>query len=256
VLDLANPCEPTEVGQLGMPQLAYDGLQVIDMSGPWAPIEVARLKTPHVCGVGILGGDLAYLLAGWYPDLALYVLDVSTPRTPQRLGGWDLRQISVLGDSSIPAGGLAVSDGIALVADPNRGLLVFDVSEPSCPKFVARSALRGATGVDVAGRHAFVTSLASGLHVLDLANPCEPTEVGQLGMPQLAYDVAIRGDLALVADGMGGLRSVDVSDVTAPNELDAVAVTLRPDVGRELSRPAPLMQRPSGAFRADGGSAD
>lgn len=228
---------------------AYEGLQVIDVSDPWAPIEVARFETPRVCREVVLDGDLAYLLAGWYPDLALYVLDVSTPRTPQPLGEWDLRQISVLGDSNIPGGRLWASDGFALVADPNRGLLVFDVSEPSCPKLVTRSALRGARGVDVAGRHAFVTSFVSGLHVLDLSNACEPSAVGHLRMPELAYEVVVHGDLALVADGMGGLRAVDVWDVTAPKELDAVAVTLLPEAG-------PGSQRPSGASRSDGGSAD
>lgn len=235
---------------------AYEGLEVIDVSNPWAPVEVERFETPNVCRGVALDGDLAYVLAGWTPDLALYVIDVSTPWSPQRLGEWDLRQISVLGDASIPGGRLWVSGGFALVADPNRGLLVFDVSEPSCPKFVTRSAFRGVTGVDVAGRYGFVTSFASGLHILDLANACEPREVGRLDMPQLAYEVVIRDDLALVADGIGGLRSVDVSDVTAPSELDAVAVTPRPHVEPGSARPAPLMQRPSSASRSDGGSGD
>ena len=233
---------------------AYEGLQVIDMSDPSAPNEVARFKTPPVCYGVALENNRAYLLAGWYPDVALIVVDVSTPWNPRRLGEWDLRQISAIADSPGPGRRPVVSDGFALVPDPNRGLLVFDVTEPSSPKLVSRHALRHSMGVAVASRYAFVTSPRSGLHVIDLSTPLEPREVGRLDMPESAIEIVIRGDLALVTNGLGGLRSVDVSDVTAPMELDAVAVTDQSHVGRLPARPEPSNQRSPGASHSDGGS--
>jgi hypothetical protein len=60
------------------------------------------------------------------------------------------------------------------------------------------------------------------LVVLDVSQLMTPTEVGSTTpFPQFVEGVAVSGTVAYVADGMSGLRIVDVSDPAAPFEVEA-----------------------------------
>jgi len=73
-----------------------------------------------------------------------------------------------------------------------------------------------AIAVAVQGNHAYV-GLGPCLTILDISDPTHPTEVGKTcALPALVSGVALLGDYAYVADGVGGLRVVDVSDLAHP----------------------------------------
>jgi hypothetical protein len=63
----------------------------------------------------------------------------------------------------------------------------------------------------------FVAAHSYGLRIFTLADPAAPTLVGSLetGLDD-AWAVAVAGDTAFVADGVGGFKLVDVSDETTP----------------------------------------
>ena len=54
-----------------------------------------------------------------------------------------------------------------------------------------------------------------------------PTIVGALDTPGIAFDVFVSNNLAFVADRAGGLRVVDVTDPTAPVEVGALETPAR-----------------------------
>jgi hypothetical protein len=74
-------------------------------------------------------------------------------------------------------------------------------------------------GIAVEGDHVYV-GVGMQLVVLDASNPAEIRQIGATTpFPHFVEHVAIRGSLAFVAAGSGGLRLVDVSDPVAPSEI-------------------------------------
>jgi hypothetical protein len=68
----------------------------------------------------------------------------------------------------------------------------------------------------VEGDVVLVADNTTGLQVLDISNPADPTQIGDYDTPGMAYDVAAAGDLAFVADGGWGLQIIDITDPTNP----------------------------------------
>ena len=59
----------------------------------------------------------------------------------------------------------------------------------------------------------------STLVILDVSDPLNPSEIGRVYLPDLAWGVHVSGGYACVADGGSGLRVIDISDPTIPNEV-------------------------------------
>jgi len=76
----------------------------------------------------------------------------------------------------------------------------------------------GAVRVAVSGNFAYVADQASGLAIVDISNPADPTLAGNFNTDGTAYDVAVSGNYAYVADGLG-LRILDVSDPANPSSV-------------------------------------
>jgi len=57
------------------------------------------------------------------------------------------------------------------------------------------------------------------LHIVDVTNPANPTEVGSYQSPEYSWAVAVAGSYAYMAGGIGGLRIVDITDPVNPTEV-------------------------------------
>jgi hypothetical protein len=57
-------------------------------------------------------------------------------------------------------------------------------------------------GVAIVRTHAYVADEASGLLVIDISNPASPQIVASVDTPGFAFDVAVAGNHAYVADGL------------------------------------------------------
>jgi hypothetical protein len=64
-----------------------------------------------------------------------------------------------------------------------------------------------------------VYSTGTVVQIADLTDPTMPTVVGEIELPTLIEDVAIAGSFVLVADGVEGLRVIDISTPSAPEEI-------------------------------------
>ncbi|MBN2373763.1 hypothetical protein JXL19_08250 [bacterium] len=71
--------------------------------------------------------------------------------------------------------------------------------------------------VCVSGNYAYVADDYSGLHVIDISDPCHPSINGSCDTPGYAEGVYVSGNYAYVADGESGLQVIDISDPCHPS---------------------------------------
>ena len=70
--------------------------------------------------------------------------------------------------------------------------------------------------VQVVGNYAYVADTYSGLQIIDISNPTNPTLKGNYDTSCIAYGVQVLGNYAYVADDTSGLQIIDISDPTNP----------------------------------------
>jgi hypothetical protein len=73
----------------------------------------------------------------------------------------------------------------------------------------------------VAGTYAYVADYNSGLQVVDINDPANPSIVGACDTPGFALSVYVTGTYAYVADYNSGLQVVDISDPANPSIVGA-----------------------------------
>ncbi len=203
-------------------------------------VAAAVALAPIAClGAGYVGavavqGDYAYVGI----NRSIVVVDVSDPRRPTPVGQtsfwpdnlhWfveDVSAISVDGDHACVVYNLGSYSG------RTHSMVIVDVSRPAAPKVITSYDISGwpppsghALGVTASGQYAYLYH-STGLDVVDVSKPMEPTRVGRWnshGSPSYGSIVrgpfvAIAGNYAYVA-GRGGLRVLDISDPTDPKEV-------------------------------------
>ena len=73
-----------------------------------------------------------------------------------------------------------------------------------------------ASEVFVRGHFAYVADKASGLQIIDISNPSNPTLSGTSTTQWAALGIVVDGDYAYIADGEAGLQVIDISDPYNP----------------------------------------
>jgi hypothetical protein len=129
-----------------LPELP-SGLRVIDISDPDSP-EIVGVIDYSNSGILCLTveGDLAYL--SYSGGEGVKIIDISDPEDPDIEG--TIRNVY--------AREIVVSDGYAYIADPELGLVIFDVSVPTKPERTARLNLKGdVEDISVQGNFAYLT---------------------------------------------------------------------------------------------------
>jgi hypothetical protein len=123
------------------------------------------------------------------------------------------------------ANNVEVAGDYAFVAAGASGLVVVDVATKNAAVVVATVASRSnANDVVVVGDLAYVAD-GIGLTLFDLSDPASPFLLSHLALSGVAWDVAVRGNLALVAAGGSGLKVVDVTNPGAPALLGSAGLS-------------------------------
>ncbi len=231
VVDVSDPAHPQCVSSLpcagctfgidatgDRPFLASnaDGLRVLDITHPGHPVDRGSYRldsTFEVC----IHGDYAYVSGGYGPHLEVF--DISTPDLPPRLGCVDTPDFAL---------DVAVSGGLAAIADRHGGLQIADVHDPWKPRLLAGIEVPDeAIDVAMTWKSAYVIDFTAGLMIVDVTRPTAPAVTSTYSTPGLAKAIDLVGDLAYVADWYG-LCILDISDPAAPQligelpELDQV----------------------------------
>lgn len=187
------------------------GLLIVDISDPRAPVELSRVEYPFATAIDV-EGDFAYVGRTTEGGEVL-VVDVGNPAQPQVRG-------SIV---TSKAQRLVVHQGHVFVADETfgpdggGGLRVIDVGNPDLPVLAGFYNDDCPSAADLAidrARAIVYLSCDDGLHVVDVSTPGQPQRLARVDGQPVSVDV--RDDRVYVADMLGGLVELDVSDPQAP----------------------------------------
>lgn len=231
LLDLSNPAAPAEKGTYEFPQpirgfvvagslvyVAADvfGLGILDVSNADAPTLIGSWETPgQARSVAVFGATafVADVLTG------IDVVTVSNPTRPVPIGSVFLDGLandlvaseSLIYASDRPTGFYVVDPSVSGDTDPLGSLQMTQESFASV-FFSQIKVIRTPGGSMRTG-----TLVAGGpLQLVDLSDPSAPVELPSYDTPGQAMDIAVKDNLAYVADDSEGLQVVDLSTPTAP----------------------------------------
>jgi hypothetical protein len=181
-----------------------DGLRVLrrSSSGTWETI--AEVELPAPARIVAVDGHLAAVVDD---DSVLWFFDVTVPESP-RVYSWfaglsDARDLVVAGNLVYVAGGL-------------QGLHLIDLGDPAAPTEIGvLDTSSNFEALALANGLAFVAD-GVGLRIVDVADPVHPSEIASLDLLGQAYDVALSGNFAVVAQDEQGVAVVDVATPTDP----------------------------------------
>jgi len=205
-------------------------LQIIDVRNPFNPIFLSTLDLPldNINDIEVVD-NLALIAAG---ETGLQVVNVEDPGHPQKVG-------SLLVPGTV--NGIDVKGQFAYLAAGLEGLVIVDLSTPNIFEIGSVDTFGIANRVKVIGDLAFVSGGAinliatpeSGLTIIDIHDPSNPTVIGRLDTtPERrdhraggSFDCEVVGTLAFlttdIVDQEGKfvkalLQVVDISDPTNP----------------------------------------
>lgn len=155
-------------------------------------------------------GNYAYLAEG---SKGMYVLDVSNPLSPKRVGMYELggniyglagdsRYIYIFNYQTYSDAGAATS------------VRIIDVSNPGTPTAIGNFGVSSRVyALYPVGNYVFVAHI-NGVRVVDVSDPKKPFSRGvyEQTSRNTVYDVYVRGDYAYLAHATTGLRILNVSD--------------------------------------------
>ncbi len=232
IVDVSNPAEPrrlggyttegecssvTVVGDIAYVTVRYSGIHLVDVSNPAQPQRLGQIGSN---GKVVVAGNIAYVAGG---EAGLLLFDVRKPSLPTRLGVYDTL-VSVFGVAA--AGDYAFAAG--------DGLWVIDFRDPTTPRLAGwDDTWRDNQDVKIADGIAYVAASDGGVLTYDVAMPARPRLLGQYQARigecetgggryygvRAAFQVAVAGGVACVADGIAGLGLFDVSDPRQPRQI-------------------------------------
>jgi hypothetical protein len=211
--------------------LTQYGLVSLNVSNPRSPKYITKTTLAGGSETLDVAGDVVYIAAG----SLLYSYSVLDPSNPVQLQSTNLgilfREIEVSGNYAyiaaandgfvvvdiqnprniaqvgqlpfLSANGLAVAGDVCYVVN-NSHLISIDITEPGTPSYLGTYAL-GSIGnkVDISGDIAAVAIDTSGVELVNISDPSNPTQIAvqDHGSSNDASDIAISGDYAYIADG-------------------------------------------------------
>ena len=175
-------------------------------------------------------------------NVGLKIYDISSPETStlvQTIESEFLENLSVINlvqDSIF----LYVTLGDIWSANEPSGMAIIDVSDPEAPVILDTYFLPGSEGgagaVALQGDYAFLAGMNSGLIILDISNKSNIQLISQLpllnnfphnqiGGDQLynARGIDVKDSIAYICHDRGALRLINISDVSAPFEMNRYA---------------------------------
>ncbi len=219
----------TKVGQYNTPDYAYDvsimtinaldyafiadgtsGLQIVKVSNTANPTFVSSYNTPGTA-VSVFTAQINSSYYAFVSDgvQGLSIINVSTPSTPLLDTALYFQNDRVLTSFvDAPNGTLYIGTYYGNIYLYNISALPNPVSELSA----YTSPLDNITGIYVTGGLAYVSERSIGMEIINVSNPSNPQNVSNYDTPGLAYDIAVGGNYAYVADG----TSFYIINVTNP----------------------------------------
>lgn len=183
-------------------------LVVLNVSDPSRPTLVGQSEVmPGIVKDVAVVGQYVYLIGDEY-RARLWILSVADPTHPTVVNSVDFQAA---------ARRVAIAGNRAYVTVAEKGLQIFDISNPVSPTLLGEAPTIGSF-LAVAGNYAYV--LGSRLYIVDVTNPYNPTQVGvytyTLPTGASLHGIAVEANHAYIAKGNYYLEIVNVSDPSRP----------------------------------------
>ncbi len=192
------------------------GAHIIDVQDPEQPQQLASISSADITYSAAVHNEFLYLGEGIRASDnvsasgVLEIWDISNPAEPKRLA---------VRNTATSITGIVADDQHLFVLEWG-GLRIFEISDPIYPEEIGWIELGLYNSIVVDGDVVYLGSWPGGVIVLDVSNRARPRVRGGHvwqpfviadGGPLGGYGVAPYDDLVVVADGMWGLRVVDVT---------------------------------------------
>ncbi len=130
----------------------------------------------------------------------------------------DLENITIIGQCGVLSGScysIFVKETVAFFGDGNT-MRIVNVNDPANPVPLSTFSLPGnkISGIHVSGDYAYIANQNDGLHILDIGDLTDPTEVSTVS--GWIMDVKIVDEYAYITDYWRGLLIYDVRDPSVP----------------------------------------
>jgi hypothetical protein len=187
------------------------GLESYDISNPASPTRTWLSNGPNSWRCRAYGDT-------WLFDFCrregVVLFDISGSGDPVRLGTYDPP-----GNREALEGGALVGSMLYCAAHQN-GIYAIDFSNPASPQKVGALSLSPSQAWNVEAKDSFlfVANGREGLAVVGLAGGMHVT--ARLELPGTATDIVLDGNVAVLALGVAGLATIDISDPHNPVVLD------------------------------------
>jgi hypothetical protein len=185
------------------------GLRIFDLRDPTAPALVATLPIDNVSTQVAIEGQTLYLPT-LGSDPSIVAIDIASPADPQVIG-----RTPAIG----PVLDLRVRDGVLFAPSGDAGLVVYDATDPSSLQQIAALAVGPTTRLVLDGDHLFLkvgdAFDDARILVVDIANPADPTIVGETSVEGFANDIEYLGGDAVAVVGER-FSIVSIEDPASP----------------------------------------
>mgnify|MGYP001026479334 CR=1 FL=1 len=229
----ATQYEATGVAYIGSDSLAFvtvgsRGVTAFDVSDPTAPAEQGN-------GQGVFARDI--VAKEGIPGESHYLFSadgngilIQRCEYFPSLEQWFFYQLAHEGTSG-SARGIWLHDDMALLAQEELGLWIYDVSELTAPALLGSVDTPGeARAVTTDGQYAYVADWRKGLQVVDISNISAPVIVADAETDGNADGIFYADDRVYVAAHLGGLEVFDVTDPENPVRCGGLATPFANDV--------------------------
>lgn len=165
----------------------------------------------------------------WLQDIDADRFDLSRVADLEQAGGdtaklYTPTQVSVTPTGTNPRFSVPQANYLYVCDANDNDLRTYDVTDPAAPALVSTLVIGGGRGVDATGRYVLYADEDNGgrLVVVDVENKSAPVIAGSVVTGGSPRGVKGRGTVAVVTynSNIDGVRTFDVSDPTAPVQLD------------------------------------
>lgn len=231
IVNISNPTTPKVISSIDTTsaqdfdvegELVYladgvGGLKVINASNPATPEVVGSLDEGYnVLGIDVVG-DIAFLAMNHWSG-AYWVVNVSDPLNPKTIttsnagGGWSQNSVQVVGNYLYSTTG------------SDYRFYVVNITDPSLPEYYGEgwtSNNQAQNTLLVEGSLAYVAVTGGRVDIFNISEQYS-FPVGYLNLTGEPTELSISGDLLFVANSLGGLTVVNVSDSKHPQIVESL----------------------------------
>ncbi len=181
------------------------GVFIVDVTNANAPVKIKSLKMPSARGIAVAGTKV-YVAAS---DSGMVVIDITNPTNAS---------IVAYTGKSVYGENVSINGTTAGLSDYSY-ITFFDITNPNAPlkKGTTTKFRIGNEGFSIDGNYAYVPD-GDSMKVFDITNLQTPTQIAKVKTGGYGYVSAVSGNYCYVASEGTGVRSINISNPSAPVE--------------------------------------